>query len=162
MSSSPERKIAPIRTEAPGQLLMAGLSGEFSSPAGIPELWQQFVPNLGKVTGQVGNVAYGVIFASDPSGKFKYMAAMRVNNFTSVPAELEILTIPAQKYLVFRHDGHASQLSSTIEKICKTGVMQTPGPVANDSQVAMLEYYGEKFDPATGTGDMEVWVPTKE
>ena len=25
----------------------------------------------------------------------------------------------------------------------------------------MIEYYGPKFNPQTGTGDMEVWIPVK-
>jgi AraC family transcriptional regulator len=86
MSTSTERQLVPIRIENPGEILMTGLSGEFNSPKGIPELWQEFVPYLGKIPSQVGSIAYGIIINPDPiSEKFDYMAAVRVNSFADVP-----------------------------------------------------------------------------
>ena len=140
---------------------MVGLSGVFASPKGIPELWQQFAPHIGKTPGQIGNVAYGIV-TNDNSElkKFNYMAAVRVTTFANLPAQLSKLTIPAYNYKVFRHDGHASQISSTIEKLAKMSSF-TPGiPVAGKS-LAFLEYYGEDFDPKTDLGDIEVWIPQK-
>ncbi|HJZ66241.1 MAG TPA: GyrI-like domain-containing protein [Candidatus Acidoferrum sp.] len=162
MSPSAERQLAPIRTETPGEMLMVGLSAEFTSPRGISELWQRFAPHIGQIPGQIGNIAYGVV-TSDGSNtaKFNYAAAVRVNAFANVPAQLNKLTIPAYKYEVFRHDAHASQISSTVEKLHKMGAF-TAGIPSEGKFLAFLEYYGEQFDPKTGLGGMEVWLPSKD
>jgi AraC family transcriptional regulator len=75
---------------------------------------------------------------------------------------LKKLPIPAYKYKVFRHDGHVTQLSSTIEKLCGMGVVTPSLPRSEGKSLGLLEYYGEHFNPQTGLGDMEVWVPFKE
>lgn len=161
MTPSAERQLAPIRTESPGEMLMIGLSGVFTSPRGIPELWQQFAPHIGKTPGQIGNVAYGIVTNDNSDVKrFHYMAAVRVATFANVPAQLSKLTIPAYRYKIFRHDGHASQMSSTIEKLAKMSAF-TPGIPVADKSLAFLEYYGEGFDPKTDLGDIEVWIPSK-
>ena len=161
MSSTPQQQIVPARQTNPGEMKMVGFSGEFNGPAGIPKLWEKFVPYLDKekTPGQVGDVAWGVIFGADVNGKFKYMTAVQVDNFSPVPSELERLTISAQTYNVFEHRGNLDQLAETIGQICRTGVFHAP--VFAD-QVGMMEYYGPKFDPMTGTGDMEVWVPSQK
>ena len=158
MSPSPQAQITPVRVATPGEMKMAGISGEFTGPKGIAELWEKFLPYLDKLPVQVGNVAWGVIFGSDANGKFKYMPAVQVSDFSSLPAELEQVTIPAQDYHVFAHGGNLDQLPDTIGQICRTGVFHAP---LSADQVGMMEYYGPGFDPMTGTGDMEVWVPSR-
>ena len=162
MTTSAERQLAPIRIETPGEMLMVGLNGEFTSPKGIPELWQRFAPHIGKIPGQIGNIAYGIVTndGSNPA-KFNYTAAVRVNAFANVPAQLNKLTIPAHQYKVFRHDAHASQISSTVEKLHKMGAF-TAGIPSEGKFLAFLEYYGEQFDPKSGLGGMEVWLPSKD
>ena len=162
MTTSAGRQLAPIRTEAPGEMLMVGLAGEFTSPKGIPELWQQFGPHIGKVPGQIGNVAYGIVMNDGASpAKFTYVAAVRVNSFAGVPAQLKKLTIPAHKYRFFLHDDHVSKISSTVEKLHNMGTMT--GSIPSEGKfLAFLEYYGERFDPKTGMGGMEIWLPSKD
>jgi len=158
MASSPETQIAPQREEAHGELQLAGISGQFTSPQGIPELWQRFASqHIGRIHGQVGHKTYGVIFGSDAkTGSFEYMAAVEVTEVDNVSASLRKLVIPPQTYKVYLHEGHVSKFSDTIMKISRSGAIKADNPA---DQPAMIEYYGESFDPKTGFGDMQIWVP---
>ena len=158
MSTSPERQIAPIREEPRRELSLVGLSGTFTGPQGIPELWQKFAPYLGKIPGQIGRVTYGINFIPRPgSNEFEYMAAVEVADFAGVPKELKQVVIPGQTYQIFQHQEHVSGFSSTIRKIMNSGYIK-PAP---EGQVGLIEYYGERFDPKSGFGDMEIWVPIR-
>src|SRR4051812_43708505 len=55
--------------------------------AGIPSLWNRFVPYLGQIAGQIGNAAYGVIYNGDDSGTYDYIAGAAVREFPDHPAE---------------------------------------------------------------------------
>jgi AraC family transcriptional regulator len=143
-------------------MLLVGLSGDFTSPKGIPELWQKFESDLGKIPGQRGHIAYGIVMNDGSSpAKFSYMAAVRVNTFSGVPAHLSRLTIPAYKYKVFLHDEHVSKISSTVEKLRNSSTIAAGVP-SEGKFLAFLEHYGEEFDPKTGMGGMEIWVPSKD
>ena len=36
-----------------------------------------------------------------------------------------------------------------------------PAAMTSASEPTFIEHYGEKFDPETGFGDIEVWFPVK-
>ncbi|HLH02496.1 MAG TPA: GyrI-like domain-containing protein [Bryobacteraceae bacterium] len=144
-------------------LLIAGLRGHFSSsdPTGIPAQWQRLAPHLGSIPGQVGRVAYGVCLATSPG--FDYISGVEVREGGSLPDGFQAVEIPAQRYAVFAHEEHVSQLFETISKIWSTDLAaagyryRQPLP----GGVSFFERYGEGFDPLTGRGDMEIWVPVE-
>ena len=139
-------------------LLIAGLQSDYTpqTVSEIPQLWQRFMPYLGKISGQVGHSTYGVGFNSSERG-FDYIAGVEVSNPSGIPAEFSKLSIPGQKYYVFVHEGHVSEIPKTIGAI-----MSEWAPASGYKFAALpsiLERYGENFDPRTGTGDMEIWLP---
>ncbi len=73
----------PPRFETGRTLLVAGLGERYSFETnhGIPLQWQRFVPYIGNIPGQVGNVAYGVCCNSDGAGNFEYIAGVEVSSF---------------------------------------------------------------------------------
>jgi AraC family transcriptional regulator len=135
-----------------------GLSAHLdcTDSAGIPGLWQRFGPYLGHIPGQIGRAAYGVIMNGDDSGNMDYACAVEASELAAVPADLSRLTLAAQRYVVFTHPGHVSALRGTFVTILNEWLPSSGHTMA---QAPLLERYGEGFDPLTGWGDMEVWIP---
>src|SRR5689334_18781817 len=95
----PMNSIAPIRYESGRPMLLGGLRRQhpFSvSDSSIPEQWQQF-RSIGRLPGQVGTNAYGVMCGHNPDG-FEYMCAVEVESFAGVPDNLGRMRIQAQDY----------------------------------------------------------------
>jgi len=157
-------KINPIRMEDGKVLLIAGLNVRYAfeegaglpTRAGIPGHWQKFGAYLGRIAGQIGSAAYGVCSNFDSEGTYDYMAGVEVKDFAGHPPELAHLRIPAQRYAVFAHRDHVSSVSGTWDSIMnqwlpKSGVEAVDAP--------QFEKYSEAFDPRTGLGGLEIWIP---
>jgi AraC family transcriptional regulator len=85
--------------------------------------------------------------------------AVEVSDFSSLPSELSHVSLPPQKYAVFSHLGHVSELWTTCEQIGKwleQSGYESAHPVAGTPD--FIERYSEEFKPQTGTGGIEVWV----
>jgi AraC family transcriptional regulator len=164
MKKSPAPQLEAPRFENGKALRIAGLRGHYTSETmkNVPELWLRFAPHIGHIPGQVGRVAYGLCFnALSPDG-IDYLAGVEVSSSSSLPSEFSVATLPAQKYAVFSHREHVSKLYETLDAIDKW----LPGSgleVANAPAEApnFFERYSKEFDPRTGMGGMEVWVPIK-
>jgi AraC family transcriptional regulator len=91
---------------------LAGLAKHFT-PANYFEmagLWQR-ITLLRGFDGQLGGESYGVRskrYRTD--GSFDFLAAVRIHSGCKPPAPLEVLTLPARTYLVFRHILRAGDL----------------------------------------------------
>src|SRR5215216_4511817 len=79
------------------------------------ELWRSFMPRRKEITNNIGSDLYSVelydlLFykSFDPSKEFEKWAAIEVQDFESVPDEMETLVIPSGPYAVFVHKGPAS------------------------------------------------------
>ena len=158
-----ERLIAnlePPRFENGRTLFIAGLSQRYNSEtsANIPAQWQHFGPHLGHIPGQVGHVAYGVLCNSDDAGNTEYISGVEVSDFARVPKEFARLRIPEQKYAVFSHRDHISTIRQVWFTIFNKWLPESGYQIAGGPE---FERYGEEFDPVTGTGGFEVWIPVK-
>jgi AraC family transcriptional regulator len=140
-------------------LLIAGLSERYSEStnSGIPALWQRFVPHLGHIPGQIGHVAYGVVYNGDGAGNIDYMAGVEVSSFSSaLPPEFSRLQVSEQKYAIFTHRGHISDIRRTWHTIFNQWLPQSGRKLAHAPEI---ERYGEDFDGRTGLGPVEIWIP---
>jgi AraC family transcriptional regulator len=153
--------LAPPRFESGRTLLIAGLSERYSSEtcAGIPAQWQRFSPHLGHIPGQVGRTAYGVLCNGDDAGNTEYICGVEVADFAGLPAEYSRLRIPEQRYAVFSHRDHISTIRQTWLTIWNTWLPDSGYVVADRPE---FERYGEEFDPASGCGGFEIWIPIKK
>ncbi len=142
-------------------LLVVGIGARYNceSSKAIPSQWQRFAPFVGHVPGQVGDVCYGVCCNSDDENNFDYVAGVEVKDFTDVPAEFSRVRIPAQTYLVFAHRDHISTIRSTFMTIWGKYLPESGHEVAD---AANFERYGPEFDPRTGNGGLEIWIPVKK
>ncbi len=150
----------PPRFETGRTLLVAGLGERyrFETNHGIPLQWQRFVPYLGSIPGQVGNVTYGVCCNSDGAGNFEYIAGVEVSSFDELPGEFRRVRIPAQRYAVFTHRDHISTMRGTVYTIWNQWLPNSGYEVADAPD---FERYDDRFDPQSGTGEVEIWLPLK-
>jgi len=80
-------------------------------------------------------------------------------NAEKMPKEFESLRIPKQRYAVFMHRGHISTISQTMQAIWQNGIVAADLKPADS---ASFERYDERFNPATGEGDVEVWMALED
>jgi len=142
-------------------MLVAGLGERYDceSSKAIPSLWQRFVPHIGQVPGQIGpRIAYGVCCNSDEEGNFDYIAGVEVADFSDLPRDFSRVRIPAQRYAVFTQREHIATIRSTVNTIWSKWLPES-GQEAADAPD--FERYGESFDPVTGNGGFEIWIPIK-
>lgn len=158
MSSEP-LLVDPPRFETSKVLLVAGLNqryGGCESAAGIPSQWQRFTRFLGEIAGQIGSTTYGVCYNTDDEGGMDYLTGVEVRDFSGMPAEFAYLRVPAMKYAVFLHRQHISMIRGTWNAIWNGWLPQSGHEVAD---APIVERYDQRFDPLSGNGEVELWVP---
>lgn len=151
-------KLAPPALVDRGPFLLAGLLEHYKDGdmSAIPNQWQRFAPWLGHIPGQVAPVTYGVVCNGDDDGVTDYFTATEVSDFGDLPAELSRMRMPAQRYAVFSHAGHISEIQSVWRTIWAEWV---PQQVKTLADAPFFERYPETFDPVSGTGGFEIWLP---
>lgn len=163
MDDTRNLKIEPPRFEESPGLLLAGLEETYAynRTEGIPSLWQRFNTYFGHIPGQRGNVAYGVCTHADAeAGSFRYMAAVEVVDSDTPPKGFSTLRLPKQRYAVFLHRGHISAISTTAHEIFGTWFPHSG--LEHGDTPDLIERYDERFDPDSGMGAVEMWVPIKQ
>jgi len=150
--------LEPPRFVTSPELLIAGLSARYTveTNQGIPALWQRFGPHIGHVPGQVGATSYGVCCNFDHDGSFEYVAGVEVARFADLPDGFRTIRLPARKYAVFSHRDHISAIRATHYTIWNKWLPESGHEIADAPN---FEKYGPDFDPSTGTGLTEIWLP---
>jgi AraC family transcriptional regulator len=161
MSSTATTTVEPPRFETATPKTFAGLTQRHNcqSPAGIPDQWQRFGPQIETIWARVGNAAYGVCSNFDPEGNFDYMCAVEVKGNPDLPIGLNLLQTREQRYAVFAHRGHISGIRGTISAIWSDWLPRS-GYKCCDAPT--IERYGPEFNPVTGLGGLEIWVAIQE
>ncbi len=158
MDSTALQNVAPPRFETGKAMLVAGLGERIiqHNGAGIPGLWQRFHQYVQNFPGRIGKVAYGVCCNADDAGNFDYIAGVEVADFSDLPREFARVRIPEQRYAVFAHGDHISTIRRTVNTIWNEWL---PSSGLEAADAPSFERYDENFDPATGAGGFEIWVP---
>ncbi|MBR1166132.1 AraC family transcriptional regulator [Bradyrhizobium liaoningense] len=161
MDSTMLDHLVPPRFETAKAFLVAGPAERIACDNGamIPGLWQRFNREVGDIPARIGQVAYGVCCNGDDAGNFDYIAGVEVADFSDLPRRFGRIRIPEQRYAVFTHKDHVASIRRTVNTIWNQW-LPTSGLTAADAP--NFERYDEKFDPATGNGGFEIWIPVKE
>lgn len=148
------------RYENAKALLLAGLNERFSpeSKTGIPALWQRFTPHIANLPAKVGQVAYGVSYHGDERGNFDYLCGVEVTPSSELPASMSRLQIPEQRYAVFHQPGHVSSVGQSWDTLWNHWRPEW-GERLLDRPA--FERYDERFNPASGSGGFEIWMPVR-
>ena len=147
-----------LRFEVTADRTIAGHCRSYTAEtrAGIPAQWTNFSSHLGKVPGQIGSTAYGVCSHFQPPCNFDYLTGVEVSAGAQLPAEFTRIALPGRRYVVFTHAGHVSELPQTIDAIWSKWAPDCGLPIAN---APCFERYAPEFNPHTGRGGMELWIP---
>ena len=151
--------IIPDRFADGRAMLLAGVRqwhGFAESSTTIPAQWAAFV-EIDDIPNRVGTVEYGAGCDTNVAEqRFEYMSAVEVSTFDGVPPELGRMRVPPAHYAVFMHDGPLSGLRALWGGIMEewfpaSGFRSAPSPD--------FERYDERFDAATKSGVVEIWIP---
>jgi AraC family transcriptional regulator len=158
MSALSGPAINPPRIETRSAFLAAGVGARYAcaGAAAIPAQWGRFAPHIGAVPGQVGAESYGICRDFDEAGGFEYVCAVQVRDFDSLPADFSRIRMPSARYAVFSHPGHVSALPATVAAIWNDAL---PASGERPADAPNFELYGPDFDPLTGQGGVEIWIP---
>jgi AraC family transcriptional regulator len=150
------------RFETGKALLVAGIGERCTHEnegAFIPSLWQRFHQVVDNIPGRIGKVAYGLCCNGDDAGNFDYVAGVEVTDFSDLPREFQGVRIPEQRYAVFTHSEHISTIRRTVNTIWNHWL---PASGMKAADAPNFERYDEKFDPGTGNGGLEIWIPVRD
>jgi AraC family transcriptional regulator len=155
MQEPPQEAQRP-RVEEAGPLLITGLGARYlaSRSAGIPSQWQRLAQDA-RARSKRG-FSYGVCFNQDDDGNFDYLCGYEVPNFSAVPVDFTRLRLARRPYAVVRHTGHIGSIPLTWRAFLENW-LPASGLVAADAPD--FERYDAAFDPSTGMGGVEIWVP---
>ena len=162
MDSTPIDNLRAPRFETGKPFLVAGIGERYTWESGgpaIPGQWHRFHQSVANIPGRVGKVAYGVCCNGDDSGNFDYIAGVEVSDFSELPREFAKVRIPEHRYAVFTHTDHISTIRRTVNTIWNHWL---PASGLKAADAPGFERYDENFDPLTGNGGLEIWVPVRE
>jgi AraC family transcriptional regulator len=161
MDSTLTDNLQAPRFQTTKPLLVAGIGERYSceSAAAIPGQWQRFNQLVACIPGRIGPVAYGVCCNGDDAGNFDYIAGVQVSDFSDLPREFSSVRIPEQRYAVFTHREHISTIRRTVNTIWNHWL---PASGLKAADAPFFERYDENFDPLTGNGGLEIWIPVRE
>jgi AraC family transcriptional regulator len=139
-------------------MLFVGLSARyaFSGIEGIPAQWQRFMPLFAAIADKCDPIPVGISLAIAQDGDFEYLCAAQVLQTSTAGQGFVRLAVPAQRYAVFQHRGHVVTIRSTYAAIW-THWLPATGNIAFEAPI--LERHNPTFDPTTGLGGLEIWVP---
>jgi len=151
-----------IETSQPLQLV--GLQQNYNSQtrAEIPKQWERFAPQIPVLSEKNVGVAYGVVLDGSGPDNIIYFCGVEASENSKVPAGFSRVSIPSHRFAKFAHHDHVSKLHETEMAIMDSWMAEHRGEIACDQKLpVMIEYYGPGFNPQTGMGDTEVWIPVK-
>lgn len=139
-------------------LVLVGVTARYAQggDAGIPVQWQTFVSHLGTIPGEIDGVRYGVGANFDDEGAFDYMTAVAVTRVGDLAPGLSVLRLPERTYAVFTHRGHVAAIPNSMREIWTQWLPRSGREIA---EAPFFERYDRRFDPVTGEGEIELWLP---
>jgi AraC family transcriptional regulator len=132
----------------------------------IPDLWNRFFPRMAEVSHNINPcVCYGICM-NDPDfdiGKFtddtefRYIAGLRVSDFSIVPEGMVTHVLPPQRYAVFTHRGSLQNLRTTYDYIYGAWAASTDLKIC---PACDFELYDNRFNPQDQeNSELDIYVP---
>jgi AraC family transcriptional regulator len=158
MTTSRHASLPPPRLCTLEDRAFAVLNGRFSFAAmrDIPALWGRFMEFYPLIKDKVDPAPWAVLSAPNDDGVFDYACAVVVPPAAPLPRGLGRMHVGAQRYAVFTHAGHVSLIRGTYEEIWESALASHGWTLA---ERPVLESHRAGFDPRTGEGGIEIWIP---
>jgi len=119
----------------------------------IPKQWVAFKTEF--ELARKSAVTYGVICGVNQDG-MEYMCGVEVSSLDAAPANAGKLIVPNQKYAVFLHEGHISEIGASWDTILH---QLMPALKLEDAHTPSFERYDHRYNPISGMGAVEIWCP---
>lgn len=130
---------------------------DFKDLEKIAGQWARFMPRYAEIEDKSDPVPWGVGRAIDSDDRLDYATAVRVTGTRSaVPDGLVRFAVAPQTYAVFQHAGHVSRIRATYDAIWNDWL---PASGLTVAQAPTLEHHCDTFDPRTGEGGVDIWIP---
>jgi AraC family transcriptional regulator len=84
------------------------------------------------------------------------VAAVEVEQIAEVPPGMLALCIPANSYAVYTHRGHIARIGDTVKSVWGEWL---PASRYQHVPAPDFEFYDARFDPETGKGEVDIYVP---
>ncbi len=153
--------LEPPRIETHRRFLVAGLTvayGDEHISQHIPAQWQEFAPYINAMSRKVCETTYGVCYGSE-NGTMVYLCGIEIDDSRELPPELSSMYIEEAQYAVFTHRNHVATLSSTWQALLNEWY---PASGYDILDAPSFERYDRRFDPVSGKGEMELWIPVQK
>ncbi len=139
-------------------LRIAGLNKSYTMETrmGIPSQWERFVPRAATIPGVKGTNFFGVCWNTKEDCAFDYLTGVEVQGTDPLPTDMTLVNLTSRRYAVFTHTDHVSAIPKTIDTIWSKWAPECGLKIAN---APCFERYTHEFNPRTGMGGMEIWVP---
>jgi AraC family transcriptional regulator len=146
------------RLVAAPEIRAVGLQAHYSYDAttGIPGQWQRFMSFAAAIAQRRPGIPIGSASNVDADGNFDYLCAVEVAAFSTMPADCVRVSIPAHRYAIFEHRDHISTIQQTYAAIWDEWL---PAHQLLCSDAPSIERHQETFDPRTGDGGVDIWIP---
>jgi len=129
------------------------------------ELWRGFMMQQKEIQNSIGTELYSMqIYPStyfrdfNPDTEFEKWALTEVNDFSTIPDEMQSFTLTGGLYAVFLHQGAASAGPEIFQYIFGTW-LPSSGFLLDDRP--HFELLGEKYKNNDPDSEEEIWIPIK-
>jgi AraC family transcriptional regulator len=156
----PKNPAAP-RIERKGPITVAGIARTYAydAPNEIPAQWQALGPQMASLGG-ADCAGYGVCTGvTGNAGSYEYLAGVGVAGTKALPRGFTSQVIPGRDYAVFTHRGSATGIPETVQSIFRNELPRAG--LKPDGEPGLIEVYDARFDPRTGSGEVDLWIPVK-
>jgi len=119
-----------------------------------------FARQIGAIPHRRGKLRFGVcIPAEEPApgdARFTYLTGVEVDRVDAVPDGTIALAVAASRYAVFTHAGPITRIADTVKQVWGAWL-----PASRHRRLPSpdFEFYDDRFDPATGEGEVDIYVP---
>jgi len=144
--------------------VVAGVSARIGKEnmTDVPTLWPKLMRHV-PFDGMMSKVGYGLCYGADmEEGSFNYMAGIEIAPDRKPPAELTLMQVPAQTYMVFRITLGAGpihpQMQAAMKYIFSEGI---PASGHEPTGGIDLEVYGERFEPDKAGSILDFYIPVE-
>lgn len=161
LAAAEDYRLPPPRIAEEPALRIVGFaeSCSFATTITIAAQWQRFMGFYPAIEAKrTDRIPLGVSEAPDDDGRFRYVCAVEVTRLSDQPKALLAEEIPARTYAVFSHDLHVSLLPKTYAAALNETLPALGYGVAD---APILERHKTSFDPRTGEGGVELWIPLR-
>jgi AraC family transcriptional regulator len=131
----------------------------------IGELWSSFMPRRKEITNNLSNELVSLVLYNsnhfnyfNPTNEFERWAAVEVEDFANVPAEMETFVLSSGLYAVFHYIGSSDGIASFYQNIFTVWLPKSEYELDYRPHFEIL---GEKYKNNDQLSEEDIFIPIK-